>query len=88
MKRDKEQVQYQPGHCCFNCASFARPATAGVVLGSCMRVKGQIHPADFCKEFAFADLDDGGDDGDGRPDRRNQHEQQQDVGTSFLMSER
>jgi hypothetical protein len=87
MKRaDKEQVQYQASPCCFNCNGFGRPAAAGVVLGSCVRVEGDIHPADTCRLFQWAEPSDD-DDGDGRPDSRKQHEQLQAVGTSFLMSE-
>src|SRR5262245_27621862 len=65
VKRGKEEVSYKPAQCCFNCAGFIRPYTAGVVLGHCMRVKGEIHPADTCDRFQWAEHDD--DDGDGRP---------------------
>jgi len=47
-----------------NCGAFARPTAAGVVLGSCARVQGQIHPADVCNEFDWAEETD--DDGNPR----------------------
>ena len=67
-KKTKEQVGYEPAQCCFNCGGFARPHTPGVVLGSCVRVEGAIHPADTCQLFQWALADD--DDGDGRPEIR------------------
>ena len=65
-KRDKEQVNYKPGRCCYHCASFMPPPAPPQVEGYCVRVRGEIHPGSCCDLHKWASDDDG--DGDLRPD--------------------
>jgi len=61
-KKDKEQVGYKPGRCCFHCTSFMPPPSPPEIHGYCTRVAGEIHPGSVCDLHRWAADDEGDDD--------------------------
>jgi hypothetical protein len=68
-KKDRASVDLRSAECCFACATFVRP-NPPAVLGTCLRVRGPIHPGDTCDLFEWGEETD--DDGNPRA-----HDEQQ-----------